>query len=99
MKLRLQYPPPLSRPSEDIYAKVLPGDAAGLVRMRLTALGPADEQAHRDPARLALGGRFATPVTPIGQTLGTARRARAGGRLRRGESHAPDEPLDPLEGG
>ena len=45
MKLRLQYPPPLSRPSEAIYAKVLPGDAAGLVRMRLTAVGPADEQA------------------------------------------------------
>jgi len=45
VKLRLHYPPPLSRPSEAIYAKVLPGDAAGLVRMRLTAVGPADEQA------------------------------------------------------
>ena len=45
VKLRLQYPAPLSRPSEAIYAKVLPGDAAGLVRMRLTAVGPADEQA------------------------------------------------------
>jgi class 3 adenylate cyclase len=45
VKLRLQYPAPLSRPSEAIYAKVLPGDAAGLVRMRLTAVDPADERA------------------------------------------------------
>ena len=45
VKLRLQYPAPLSRPSEAIYAKVLAGDAPSLVRMRLTAVGPADEQA------------------------------------------------------
>jgi class 3 adenylate cyclase len=45
VKLRLRYPPPIDRPSEAIYAKVLDHDAAGLVRMRLTALGAADEQA------------------------------------------------------
>ena len=45
VKLRLRYPPPLQRPSEAIYAKVLDRDAAGLVRMRLTAVGSADEQA------------------------------------------------------
>jgi class 3 adenylate cyclase len=45
VKLKLQYPAPLSRPSEAIYAKVLPGETVGLVRMRLTAVGPADEQA------------------------------------------------------
>jgi adenylate cyclase len=45
VKLRLQYPPPLHRPSEAIYAKVLDRDAAGLVRLRLTAVGAADEAA------------------------------------------------------
>jgi class 3 adenylate cyclase len=45
VKLQLRYPPPLDRPSEAIYAKVLGRDAAGLVRMHLTALGPADEDA------------------------------------------------------
>jgi adenylate cyclase len=45
VKLELQYPPPLGRPSEPIYAKVLDGETAGVVRFRLTALGPADEQA------------------------------------------------------
>jgi class 3 adenylate cyclase len=45
LKLELRYPPPLGRTSEPIYAKVLGRDAAGLVRMRLTALGPADEHA------------------------------------------------------
>jgi class 3 adenylate cyclase len=45
VKLELRYPPPLDRASEAIYAKVLGREAAGLVRMRLTALGPADEQA------------------------------------------------------
>jgi class 3 adenylate cyclase len=44
VKLRLQYPAPASRRSEDIYAKVLGLDAAGLVRLRLTAVGPPDEQ-------------------------------------------------------
>jgi hypothetical protein len=45
VKLRLRYPPPLDRPSEAIYAKVLDHDAAGLVRLRLTAVAAADEQA------------------------------------------------------
>jgi class 3 adenylate cyclase len=45
VKLRLRYPAPLHRLSEPIYAKVLDRDAAGLVRLRLTALGAADEQA------------------------------------------------------
>jgi class 3 adenylate cyclase len=45
VKLQLRYPTPLDRLSEAIYAKVLDQDAAGLVRMRLTALGPADEAA------------------------------------------------------
>jgi class 3 adenylate cyclase len=45
VRLRLRYPPPIDRDSEAIYAKVLDRDAAGLVRMRLTALGPADEEA------------------------------------------------------
>ena len=45
VRLRLQYPSPLDRSSEAIYAKVLDGDAAGVVRMRLTAVSPADEQA------------------------------------------------------
>jgi class 3 adenylate cyclase len=62
VKLRLQYPPPLHRPSEAIYAKVLDRDAAGLVRLRLTAVGAADEAAigellrwlaGRDPAGAA----------------------------------------------
>jgi adenylate cyclase len=48
VKLQLQYPPPLDRPSDAIYAKVLDGETAGLVRLRLTALGPADEQAIAD---------------------------------------------------
>jgi class 3 adenylate cyclase len=43
VKLQLQYPPPLGRPSEDIYAKVLSLETGGLVRMRLTALGAPDE--------------------------------------------------------
>src|SRR5262249_61685307 len=43
VKLRLRYPPPLDQPSEDIYAKVLAHDEAGLVRLRLTALGPSDQ--------------------------------------------------------
>jgi class 3 adenylate cyclase len=45
VKLEIRYPPPLDRASEAIYAKVLGRDAAGLVRLRLTALGPADEEA------------------------------------------------------
>jgi adenylate cyclase len=45
VKLRLRYPPPLDRPSEDIYAKVLAHDDAGLVRMRLTGVGAADREA------------------------------------------------------
>jgi class 3 adenylate cyclase len=45
VKLRLQYPPPLDRPSEAIYAKVLAHDGEGLVRMRLTAVGVADGEA------------------------------------------------------
>jgi adenylate cyclase len=44
VKLRLLYPPPLDRPSEAMYAKVLERDATGLVRMRLTAVDPADER-------------------------------------------------------
>jgi adenylate cyclase len=45
VKLRLRYPPPLDRPSEAIYAKVLAHDGGGLVRMRLTAVGAADREA------------------------------------------------------
>jgi class 3 adenylate cyclase len=45
VKLVLRYPPPLSRASEAIYAKVLGQDAAGVVRMRMTAVDPADEAA------------------------------------------------------
>ena len=45
VKLRLQYPPPLDRPSEAIYAKVLAHDLGGLVRMRFTAVGAADGEA------------------------------------------------------
>src|SRR5262245_41555172 len=45
VKLQLRYPPPLDRPSEDIYAKVLARDEAGLLRLRLTALGASDEAA------------------------------------------------------
>jgi class 3 adenylate cyclase len=45
VKLRLRYPPPLDRPSEAIYAKVLAHDGEGLVRMRLTAIGAADREA------------------------------------------------------
>ena len=45
VRLRLQYPAPLARPSEAIYAKVLGRGADGLVRMRLTALGTGDEEA------------------------------------------------------
>jgi class 3 adenylate cyclase len=45
VKLRLTYPPPLDRDSEAIYGKVLGQDGDGLVRIRLTALGGADEQA------------------------------------------------------
>ncbi len=45
VKLQLRYPPPLDRVSEAIYAKVLAHDGPGVVRLRLTALGPADEEA------------------------------------------------------
>jgi adenylate cyclase len=45
VKLRLRYPPPLDRPSEAIYAKVVAHDSGGLVRMRLTAVGAADGEA------------------------------------------------------
>jgi class 3 adenylate cyclase len=45
VKVRLQYPPPLHRASGAIYAKVLDHEATGLVRIRLTAVDPADEQA------------------------------------------------------
>jgi len=45
VKLQLRYPPPLDRVSEAIYAKVLAHDGPGVVRLRLTALGPADEAA------------------------------------------------------
>jgi class 3 adenylate cyclase len=45
VKLQLQYPPPLDRVSEAIYAKVLAHDGPGVVRLRLTALGAADEEA------------------------------------------------------
>jgi class 3 adenylate cyclase len=45
VKLRLRYPPPLDQPSEDIYAKVVAQDEAGLVRLRFTALGTSDEAA------------------------------------------------------
>jgi hypothetical protein len=45
VKLRLQYPAPIDRSSEAIYAKVLGPDADGLVRMRLTAVDAADAQA------------------------------------------------------
>ena len=51
VKLRLRYPPPLDRPSEDIYAKVVAPDEAGLVRLRLTALGDPT----RRPSRRFLG--------------------------------------------
>jgi adenylate cyclase len=45
VKLRLGYPPPIDRASEAIYAKVLGPEADGVVRIRLTALGAADERA------------------------------------------------------
>jgi len=45
VKLRLRFPPPIDRRSEAIYAKVIGGAADGRVRLRLTAVGPADEQA------------------------------------------------------
>jgi class 3 adenylate cyclase len=45
VKIRLRYPPPVDQSSEDIYAKVLAHDEAGLVRLRLTALGASDETA------------------------------------------------------
>jgi adenylate cyclase len=48
VKLRFQYPSPAERASEAIYAKVLGLDADGLVRIRLTAVGPADERAIAD---------------------------------------------------
>jgi class 3 adenylate cyclase len=51
VKLRLRYPGPLQRLSEPMYAKVLDRDAAGLVRLRLTALGAADEEAIRELLR------------------------------------------------
>jgi class 3 adenylate cyclase len=45
VKLELRYPPPLDRTSEAIYAKVLASDAPDRVRLRVTALGAADEKA------------------------------------------------------
>ncbi len=45
VKLQLRYPPPLDRTSEAIYAKVMASDGPGAVRLRLTALGAADEEA------------------------------------------------------
>jgi hypothetical protein len=63
VKLRLQYPPPLHRPSEAIYAKVLDRDAAGLVRLRLTAVGAADEAAIGELLRW-LAGRDPVGAAP-----------------------------------
>jgi adenylate cyclase len=45
VKLRFRYPSPGDRASDAIYAKVLGLDAGGLVRIRFTAVGAADEQA------------------------------------------------------
>ena len=45
VKLRLRYPPPLDQPSEDIYAKVVAHNEAGLVRLRFTAVGASDDAA------------------------------------------------------
>jgi class 3 adenylate cyclase len=45
VKLRFRYPSPDDRASDAIYAKVLGLDAGGLVRIRFTAVGAADEQA------------------------------------------------------
>jgi class 3 adenylate cyclase len=45
VRLRLRYPPPADRPSGAIYAKVLDRDAAGVVRMRITAADPPDAEA------------------------------------------------------
>ena len=45
VKLRLRYPSPLDRHSGALYAKTLGTEADGLVRLRLTALDPSDEQA------------------------------------------------------
>lgn len=45
VKLQLRYPPPVDRTSEAIYAKVMVSDVPGVVRLRVTALGAADETA------------------------------------------------------
>ena len=45
VKLRFRDPLPADRPSDAIYAKVIGPDAGGLVRIRFTAVGAADEQA------------------------------------------------------
>jgi adenylate cyclase len=45
VKLRFRFPPPVDRPSEAIYAKVLGMEPDGLVRIHLTAVGAADDRA------------------------------------------------------
>ncbi len=77
VKLRLRYPPPLDRPSEAIYAKVVAHDAGGpranAPHRRRRRRRGSDRSAPRRSARGWLDPRAPPPISHARDTAGAAR--------------------------